>query len=608
MSSQNEVNEEGTMVNIQIPITQTREPQIPQTQTQTQKRKPHGIWGILSVSRLSERSSPKQEAQYLLRGFLGILAWARYGSPGRGKSDVASFGSSDVASFGSSDVASFGSSDVASFGSSDVASFGSSDVASFGSSDITSFGSNYVARFGSSYVANFDSCYLEQSETPSPSSAAVEPDVLWLESRKNKQGVIDNEKVQEVVNRVVTLKERESFWTADSQDKYDSLVERFQAIEKRMETGKFVEWPAASTTVKESFTHPRNHIPIPKGIINNCKLFLDTPCTRAVAIGTMYNTKDAIIHHSQIPSNHLKVSIDISIEDDALLPIPVEEDIITVALALATFVALSKHLIDVVPNMGKVYADDLSATSPPIIDEPASKKAKVVKSKPQSSKSNLESYLYDNFVPKSKKKVMFISPRTNILGVGMVTNDTRKNEQAQYVAKIIEENKEIVDLFFAPLNTGQHWILVVINQVSHQLFYFDSIKNGNLNKYPLMQDIFNTTFNTYRGLNPKRQRPAKWTHVKILKLEAVSVELAKIPRTKPNTHQANFGSSDVANFGSSNVANFGSSDVANFGSSNVASFGSSDVASFGSSNVESFGSSDVASFGSSDVACLAQAM
>ncbi|KAF1862522.1 hypothetical protein Lal_00024423 [Lupinus albus] len=205
--------------------------------------------------------------------------------------------------------------------------------------------------------------------------------------------------------------------------------------------------------MKESFTHPRNLTPIPEGIINNCKLFLDTLCIRAVAIGTVYNTQDAIIHHAQIPSNHLKFSIDISIEDDALLPIPVNEDIITVGLALATFVAWPKHLIDVVPIMGKVSVDDHSATSPPKIDEPASKKAKV--NLPVDSTINISfpepiygfpteefitindvkdvhgrdwigasvlsmyiRYLYDNFVPKSKKKVMFISPQTNILGAG----------------------------------------------------------------------------------------------------------------------------------------------------------------------------------------------
>ncbi|KAF1864900.1 hypothetical protein Lal_00031865 [Lupinus albus] len=232
---------------------------------------------------------------------------------------------------------------------------------------------------------------LEQSETPS--SAAVDLDVLWVDARKNKQGVVDNEKVQEAVNHVYPGRIRDAGFRASKQfvthsakrltkadapvlqNKYDSLAEQFHAMEKRMEAGKFFEGPEASTT----------------RIINNCKLFLDTPCTRAVAIGTVYNTHDAMIHHAQIPSNHLKVSIDISIEDDALLPIPVDEDIITVGLALATFVTWPKHLIDVVLIMGKVSIVDHNATSPPRIDEPASKKAKVVKSTPHSSKSNLES-------------------------------------------------------------------------------------------------------------------------------------------------------------------------------------------------------------------------
>ncbi|KAF1866254.1 hypothetical protein Lal_00024257 [Lupinus albus] len=239
-------------------------------------------------------------------------------------------------------------------------------------------------------------------------------------------------------------------------------------MEKRMEAGKFVEGPEASTTVKESFTHPRNHIPIPEGIINNCKLFMKTPCTRAVEIGTVYNTQVAIIHHAQIPSNHLKISIDISIEDDALLPTPVDEDIITVGLALGTFVAWPEHLID-----GKVSADDHSATSLPIIDEPASKKAKV--NLPTDSTINISfpepiyrfpteefitindvkdvhgrdwigasvlsvctRYLYDNFVPKSKKKVMFISPQANILGAVSVLGSSPGRERLTWEGEILD--------------------------------------------------------------------------------------------------------------------------------------------------------------------------
>ncbi|KAF1877049.1 hypothetical protein Lal_00033602 [Lupinus albus] len=241
----------------------------------------------------------------------------------------------------------------------------------------------------------------------------------------------------------VTLKEWESFRTADSQfvtpfakrltkadavvlqDKYDSLAERFHAMEKRMEAGKFVEGTEASTTVKEN---------------------------------------------------------------DALLPTPIDEDITTVGLAFATFVAWPEHLIDVVPFMGKVSVDDHSATSLPIIDEHASKKAKVdyVQNLPADSTFNISfpdpiygfhteefitindvkdvhgrdwisasvlsmyiRYLYDNFVPKNKKKVIFVSPQANF-----VSNDTWKKQQSEEVANILDKNKEIVDLFFAPLNIG----------------------------------------------------------------------------------------------------------------------------------------------------------
>ncbi|KAF1868193.1 hypothetical protein Lal_00018712 [Lupinus albus] len=55
MFSQNEVNEEGTMVNTQTPITQTPEPQT--LQTQTQKRKPCSITAMKSVVRARSNSN-----------------------------------------------------------------------------------------------------------------------------------------------------------------------------------------------------------------------------------------------------------------------------------------------------------------------------------------------------------------------------------------------------------------------------------------------------------------------------------------------------------------------------------------------------------------------
>ncbi|KAF1870865.1 hypothetical protein Lal_00030175 [Lupinus albus] len=66
----------------------------------------------------------------------------------------------------------------------------------------------------------------------------------------------------------------------------------------------------------------------------------------------MYNTRDAMINNAQIPSNNLRVSIYISIEDDALLRILLDEDTITIGGALGTYVVWLVHLIDVVPTMG----------------------------------------------------------------------------------------------------------------------------------------------------------------------------------------------------------------------------------------------------------------
>ncbi|KAE9600886.1 putative Ulp1 protease family catalytic domain-containing protein [Lupinus albus] len=67
----------------------------------------------------------------------------------------------------------------------------------------------------------------------------------------------------------------------------------------------------------------------------------------------------------------------------------------------------------------------------------------------------------------------------------------------------------------------QHWVLVVINRVSQQLFYFDSLKNGNPNKYPIMKEIYTRVLNIYKAhknICHRSSLPVTWTHVKVLTL------------------------------------------------------------------------------------------
>ncbi|KAF1870681.1 hypothetical protein Lal_00026244 [Lupinus albus] len=188
-----------------------------------------------------------------------------------------------------------------------------------------------------------------QHEKSDTSFDAVDLDVLWVDARKNKEGVINNEQVQEV-----TLKERPCLMqTPDSQAVLDKAL-GLSRYSSRI-------WGAGF------------------GVTSSCKLFLDIPSTRVVGFGTMHNTSDVMLHNACIPLNHVNVAIDTIIEDNTLFPIPLDEDIITLGGAIGTYVTWPTHLVDIVPIMGKGIPEH-GATSPPRVEH-ASKKAKVVKSK-----------------------------------------------------------------------------------------------------------------------------------------------------------------------------------------------------------------------------------
>ncbi|KAF1863286.1 hypothetical protein Lal_00031371 [Lupinus albus] len=151
---------------------------------------------------------------------------------------------------------------------------------------------------------------------------------------------------------------------ANLQNKFEDLSKRFLEMERLLRS-------------KDAEGHQAS-------IVNE-----NIPCTRTIGIGTVHNTQDVMLHNAQIQSNHVRVLIDIVIEDDALLSIPLDEDIITFGGDLGTFVAWSVHLVDVVPTKGKVKAEH-SATSPPRVEH-ASKKTKVVKSKHKENKTRSKS-------------------------------------------------------------------------------------------------------------------------------------------------------------------------------------------------------------------------
>ncbi|KAF1886058.1 hypothetical protein Lal_00021339 [Lupinus albus] len=250
MSSQNEVDEEGTMVNTQTPITQTPEPQTPQTQTQ--KRKPRGIITMKSVVR-SRSNNNKLTVEWNAKGQplnnkggnklvsnIGVMVPQNISIKWKHWSDDRLNAVKDIIwkditikclarlSDNLEPIAGNVSEMLkAMYIPAKYANLiEEADWIEFVthrtqdekllkiSEQNRKRASNPIYPYRASRMGYRR---LEQSKIPPPSSAAVDLDVLWVDAHKNKQCVIDNEKVQEAVNRVVTLKERETFRTVDSQ-------------------------------------------------------------------------------------------------------------------------------------------------------------------------------------------------------------------------------------------------------------------------------------------------------------------------------------------------------------------------------------------------------
>lgn len=62
-------------------------------------------------------------------------------------------------------------------------------------------------------------------------------------------------------------------------------------------------------------------------------------------MGKVFNTRDAMLHTLPLPPNHVKVMIEVEIDGEALLPIPLDEDTAKLGEAVGTCVAWPINLV-----------------------------------------------------------------------------------------------------------------------------------------------------------------------------------------------------------------------------------------------------------------------
>lgn len=77
-----------------------------------------------------------------------------------------------------------------------------------------------------------------------------------------------------------------------------------------------------------------------------------------VALGTMFwkSGPNELLHTVPLGEDHMRVSIDVVKVKDALLPIPISEEVATVGDAVGCFVAWPKDLIFFAPEVEYHYA------------------------------------------------------------------------------------------------------------------------------------------------------------------------------------------------------------------------------------------------------------
>ncbi|KAI5390484.1 hypothetical protein KIW84_075700 [Lathyrus oleraceus] len=176
---------------------------------------------------------------------------------------------------------------------------------------------------------------LEQSilTKENSSETSLPAHVLWKEARVGKDGKI-KEDVQQIFEKCETLSQ--------------SIVP-YEDTDCRSILSRALDVPEYSAGFKDTSDKDSincNFQPtIPEGI-SPCHLYLARPTYRMVGKGKVHNNLGELLHTKPLPTGSLKVSVDIALEKDALLPHPDDvSDATLLGDAIGSFVAWPTDLI-----------------------------------------------------------------------------------------------------------------------------------------------------------------------------------------------------------------------------------------------------------------------
>ncbi|KAI5405755.1 hypothetical protein KIW84_052498 [Lathyrus oleraceus] len=213
----------------------------------------------------------------------------------------------------------------------------------------------YAYKKGRLGYARLEEKILDETKSDATS---LPPHVLWKEARVGKDGTVRDD-VQHIYDECETLSQ--SISTAEDQENRSVLSRALNVPEY---PGR-VRGKGHGCTPTSLYKNPRRRNPSNQEVMEtlqalqaqvlqlqkdneryrcmekcssqlketsekasiNCQnkfpeLYLSSPTYRLVGKGKVHNTSGDLLHHRPLPDGHLKVSVDVVLDKDALLPIP----------------------------------------------------------------------------------------------------------------------------------------------------------------------------------------------------------------------------------------------------------------------------------------------
>ncbi|KAI5395503.1 hypothetical protein KIW84_061891 [Lathyrus oleraceus] len=278
------------------------------------------------------------------------------------------------------------------------------------------------------------------------------------------------------------------------------------------------------------------------------KLYLSSPTYRLVGKGKVHNTLGDLLHHRPLPDGHLKVSVDVVLDKDALLPIPdIVSETTLLRDAIGSFVAWPLDLIFI---DDEVFAQGSQQLSQKIGSRQKNKRDLPVTYLPKKGafvpryqisletlvdssdiatagairlldmEEDIFGYSCTETIGKEDLEHIF---RHQELGVGVIhtyirflyDNFMRENDQLSNRFRFVSSslvNKALIcrepdscreylvkrfmasstnNLYLWPYNSGCHWLLLAIDPLKEVVYFLNSI-DGEWTNYPDMKQLVDT--------------------------------------------------------------------------------------------------------------------